>query len=98
MMWPIFRPDDSQYASDTNTTHPADEVRREGAHIAQLAAGVVAANGTSDDPAAYGNAVAQHLLPDVLPYRTLPGPTSASWSRTVARSPTMLPRRCSPLS
>lgn len=36
---------------------------------ANVAAGLVAANGTSDDPAAYSNAVAQHLLPDVLPYR-----------------------------
>ncbi|MGO8947450.1 MAG: hypothetical protein ACLQUY_07275 [Ktedonobacterales bacterium] len=31
---------------------------------------VVGANSTAPDPATYGTAVAQRLLPDVLPYRT----------------------------
>jgi hypothetical protein len=70
MMWPIFRPDDSDYASQANLTHPADELDGESAHIARLVARVVAANGTCDDPAAYGETVARHLLPDLLPYRT----------------------------
>ena len=70
MVWPIFRPDDSAYASDADTTSPAEEVRGERAHIAGLVAGLVAANGTAADPAAYGAAVALRLLPDVLPYRT----------------------------
>jgi hypothetical protein len=66
MMWPIFRSDDTEYASDTNRTHPADEVFSEREHIARLVAGVVAANGTSEDPVAYGALVSQTLLPDVL--------------------------------
>jgi hypothetical protein len=39
MMWPIFRPDDSQYAGDTNTTHPTDDLSSDGEHIPQLTAG-----------------------------------------------------------
>jgi hypothetical protein len=70
MMWPIFRPDDSSYASEANSTHPADELDGESDHIARLVARVVAANGTCDDPVAYGQAVARRLLPDLLPYRT----------------------------
>ncbi len=54
MMWPIFRPDDTEYASDTNRTHPADDVFSEGERIARLLAELVAANGTSEDPVAYG--------------------------------------------
>jgi hypothetical protein len=70
MIWPIFRPDDSEYAGAANKSHPADEVEGESEHIARLVTGVVAANGTCDDPPAYGRTVAEHLLPDVLPYRT----------------------------
>ncbi|MDP9844827.1 DUF4331 family protein [Streptosporangium lutulentum] len=70
MVWPIFRPDDSEYAGDANKVHPADEMDGESEHIARLVAGVVAANGTHDDPVAYGETVARRLLPDVLPYRT----------------------------
>ena len=70
MVWPIFRPDDSPHASEANTTSPAEEVRGERERIAGLVAGLVAANGTAADPAAYGAAVALRLFPDVLPYRT----------------------------
>ena len=70
MIWPIFRPDASASASDAGTTSPAEEVRGERERIAGLVAGLVAANGTAADPAAHGAAVAQRLLPDVLPYRT----------------------------
>lgn len=70
MVWPIFRPDGSAYASEANTTAPGEEAHREREHIAGLVAGLVAANGTAADPAAYGAAVALRLVPDVLPYRT----------------------------
>ncbi|AWS40246.1 DUF4331 family protein [Streptosporangium sp. 'caverna'] len=70
MVWPIFRPDDSEYAGGANKVHPADEMNGESEHIARLVAGVVATNGTLDDPVAYGKAVAQRLFPDLLPYRT----------------------------
>src|SRR5574341_652477 len=70
MMWTIFRPDHSEYANAINATHPADDPSREGAHIARLAAGLAAANGTTAEPATHGQAVARRLLPDLLPYRT----------------------------
>jgi hypothetical protein len=69
MIQPIFNPDDSQRASDYNTTRPADDPANYGALFAGLVARVVAAHGTAEDPRAYGQAVAELLLPDVLPYR-----------------------------
>ncbi|MFK3980767.1 DUF4331 family protein [Micromonospora sp. NPDC050397] len=69
MVWPIFRPVDSDWASDANAGRPDTDVIIDAEQIAQLIAGVVAANGTAEDPAAYGRAVAERLLPDVLPYR-----------------------------
>jgi hypothetical protein len=69
MLWPIFRQLDDDWATDANTRHPETDASIEGTQIAELIAGVVAANGTCDDPAAYGRAVARRLLPDVLPYR-----------------------------
>lgn len=69
MLWPIFRQLNDDWATDANTRHPETDAGEEGAQIAELIAGVVAANGTCDDPAAYGRAVARRLLPDVLPYR-----------------------------
>ena len=70
MVWPIFRADDGVAASTANTKHPASALATESGHISELVAGLVSANGTADDPVAYGRAVARRLLPDVLPYRT----------------------------
>ncbi|RAY11791.1 hypothetical protein DPM19_27805 [Actinomadura craniellae] len=70
MIWPIFRPDDSDYAAQANTVHPAEELDGENDHIARLVARAVTAHGTAGDPVAYGRAVARRLLPDLLPYRT----------------------------
>jgi hypothetical protein len=70
MMWPIFRQLDDEWATDANTRHPDSDPKDEGTHVAHLIEGVVAANGTCDDPAAYGRAVALRLLPDLMPYRT----------------------------
>jgi hypothetical protein len=69
MMWPIFRPIDSDWASDANMRHPNADAKEDGTRIAALIAGVVAANGTASDPAAYGESVVRRLMPDVLPYR-----------------------------
>jgi hypothetical protein len=69
MIQPIFNPDDSQRASDYNTTQPADDRANYGELIAGLVSGVVSAHGTTEDAPAYGNAVAELLLPGVLPYR-----------------------------
>ncbi len=68
MMWPIFWPDDTDFANPANTRHPAQDFDADGKHLAEQVAAVVAASGTSGDPQAYGQTVARTLYPDVLPY------------------------------
>jgi len=68
MIWPIFRPDDSEEASHANMTHPAYDREYYEQTFGTLVAGVAAAQGTAD-ALAYGHRVARLLLPDLLPYR-----------------------------
>jgi hypothetical protein len=68
MIWPIFRPDDSAYASEANTIQPAQDRAKDGERFAALIEDVTAATGTAD-PRSYGETLAQRLLPDLLPYR-----------------------------
>ncbi|WP_442727730.1 hypothetical protein [Streptomyces pseudogriseolus] len=68
MMWPIFWPDDTDFSDPASTRHPSEDVAAFGGTIADRVAKVVAATGTSADPAGYGRTVAGQLLPDVLPY------------------------------
>src|SRR3954471_10010182 len=63
MIQPIFGSDDGEQASAYNTTRPADDVANYSDRVARTVAQVVAAHGTSDDPAAYGAAVASLILP-----------------------------------
>lgn len=65
----IFHPDDSDLASDYNTTEPLEDPKLYGDRIARLTAAVTGAMGTADDPDAHGAAVRADLLPDVLRYR-----------------------------
>jgi len=67
MMWPIFWPDDTDFANPANTRHPSQDAA-DASHLAALVAAVTAAAGTAGDPDGYGQAVAAELLPDVLPY------------------------------
>ena len=68
MMWPIFWPNDTDFSDPANTRHPSQDVSAAATAIGKQVAAVVAASGTSDDPAGYGRAVAGDLLPDVLSY------------------------------
>ncbi len=68
MMWPIFWPNDTDFTNPANTRHPSEDVTAAAKYIGDQIAAVVAAAGTSDDPAGYGQAVARDLFPDVLPY------------------------------
>lgn len=79
MIWPIFRPDGSDGASEANTTRPEDDRVSYGKSIADLVSAVVLQHGTARDPAAYGEAVAARLTPDVLPY-TIGSPASFGFS------------------
>jgi hypothetical protein len=69
MMWPIFWPTDTDFTNPANTRHPSEDAPTDGENIAKTVAGVVAANGTSRDPQAYGWRVTRLLYPDVLPYQ-----------------------------
>ena len=71
MVWPLFRAlgdsDDSpQYARDT-AGHPAQDRAEDTARVAGMAAAAARTTGTAD-PEAHGRAVAERLLPDLLPY------------------------------
>ncbi|HEY3674523.1 MAG TPA: DUF4331 family protein [Candidatus Tumulicola sp.] len=68
MMWPIFWPDDTDFANPQNTRHPSQDYGAIGKAIGDQIAAVVAAGGTSADPGGYGQTVARELFPDVLPY------------------------------
>ena len=68
MMWPIFWPTDTDFTNPANERHPSADLAADGKYIADVVAAVVGANGTSDDPQAYGQAVAHTLFPDVLSY------------------------------
>ncbi len=68
MMWPIFWPGDTDFSNPANSRHPSQDVSADAAYIGRQVAAVVAASGSSDDPAGYGQAVANDLFPDVLSY------------------------------
>ena len=68
MMWPIFWPNDTDFSNPANTRHPSEDVDAAAKYIGEQVAAVVAASGTSEDPAGYGRTVAGELFPDVLSY------------------------------
>jgi Domain of unknown function (DUF4331) len=68
MMWPIFWPDDTDFANPANSRHPSADRNADGKWIGDLVTAAVAASGTSDDPQGYGQTVARALFPDVLSY------------------------------
>ncbi|GAA0228603.1 DUF4331 family protein [Cryptosporangium japonicum] len=69
MIWPIFRDAESDVASESDQTHPADDRANYAKTITDLVAGVVTRRGTSARPDAYAAAVTERLTPDTLPYR-----------------------------
>jgi hypothetical protein len=68
MMWSMFRPDNTDYASEANIGIPADDWTKDSAHISKLVAGIAGAYGAAN-PQAYGDMLADRLLPDILPYQ-----------------------------
>ena len=67
MMWPIFWPDDTDFSNPANSRHPSADVAADGDAFAAMLTATAAANGATN-PQAFGQAVAQELFPDVLPY------------------------------
>ncbi|WP_027345025.1 DUF4331 family protein [Hamadaea tsunoensis] len=68
MIWPIFRDADSDLASESNTTHPADDVTNYRQDVIELIASVVRRRGTSDRPDEYAKMLADRIVPDLMAY------------------------------
>ncbi|MFI0468296.1 DUF4331 family protein [Saccharopolyspora sp. 5N102] len=64
----IFHPDDSDRASEYNTTQPSQDQEIYGPAVRELVTRVVAELGTAADPADYARQVSEAIFPDVLRY------------------------------
>ncbi|MEU5629768.1 MULTISPECIES: hypothetical protein [Streptomyces] len=68
MVSPIFAQFDDELAERLNHTAPADDVVTFSKEVTDRVAAVVGARGTTSVPQAYRRAVADRVLPNVLPY------------------------------
>ncbi|MCF6126269.1 DUF4331 domain-containing protein [Mesorhizobium sp. M7A.F.Ca.CA.001.07.2.1] len=68
MIHPLFTQFDEDLGNRLNAGRPADDFATYGLRTANAIAAVVAANGTSEDPAGYGSTVAHRFFPNILPY------------------------------
>jgi hypothetical protein len=68
MIHPLFTQYNEDLGNRLNAGRPADDFATYGAAVARAIAGVIAANGTAEDPQAYGERVAHRFFPNILPY------------------------------
>ena len=68
MIPPLFAQYNEDLGNRLNAGRPADDFATYGAAITKAIASVVAANGTAEDPQAYGEKIAHRLFPNMLPY------------------------------
>jgi len=68
MIHPLFTQYNEDLGNRLNAGRPADDLATHGAAVAKAIAGVVAANGTAEDPQAYGEKFARRICPNILPY------------------------------
>ncbi len=68
MVHPLFTQFNEDLGNRLNAGRPADDLTTHGASVAKAIAGVVAANGTAEDPQAYGEKFARRICPNILPY------------------------------
>jgi len=68
MIHPLFTQYNEDLGNRLNAGRPADDFATYGEAVAKAIAGVVAANGTAEDPRAYGEKVAHRFFPNILPY------------------------------
>ena len=68
MIHPLFTQYNEDLGNRLNAGRPADDFATYGKTLIKEIAGVVAANGTSEDPQAYAEKVAHRFLPNILPY------------------------------
>src|SRR5271154_1313306 len=68
MIHPLFTQYNEDLGNRLNAGSPSEDLATHGKTVAQAVAGVVAANGTAEDPRAYGEKVARRFCPNILPY------------------------------
>jgi hypothetical protein len=68
MIHPLFTQFNEDLGNRLNAGRPADDFATYGEVVSKAVASVVAANGTSEDPQAYGTKVAHRFFPNILPY------------------------------
>jgi Domain of unknown function (DUF4331) len=68
MIHPLFTQFNEDLGNRLNAGTPSEDLVTHGKTVAQAIAGVVAANGTAEDPLAYGEKVARRFCPNILPY------------------------------
>jgi len=68
MIHPLFTQFNEDLGNRLNAGRPADDFATYGAAVTKAIASVVAANGTAEDPRAYGEKVANRFFPNILPY------------------------------
>jgi hypothetical protein len=68
MIHPLFTQYNEDLGNRLNAGRPADDFATYGAAVAKAIAGVIAANGTAEDPQAYRERVAHRFFPNILPY------------------------------
>jgi len=68
MIHPLFTQFNEGLGNRLNGGCPSDDLATHGKTVSQAIAGVVAASGTAEDPAAYGEKIARRFCPNLLPY------------------------------
>jgi len=68
MIHPLFTQFNEDLGNRLNAGRPLDDVATYGEAVTNAIAGVVAANGTAEDPRAYAERVAHRFFPNILPY------------------------------
>jgi len=68
MIHPLFTQFNEDLGNRLNAGRPADDFATHGPAVLKAIAGVVAANGTAEDPTAYAEKVAHRFFPNILPY------------------------------
>jgi len=68
MIHPLFTQYNEDLGNRLNAGRPADDFATYGAAVSKAIASVVSANGTAEDPRAYGEKVAHRFFPNILPY------------------------------
>jgi hypothetical protein len=68
MIHPLFTQYNEDLGNRLNAGRPSDDFSTYGEAVTRAIAGVVAANGTAEDPQAYAETVAHRFFPNILPY------------------------------